>query len=283
MCLPLFADPWADAVISVDYGEGAGFGQDYFPDNVLGPPDTAATPEAASANPQEILSLGSGGSIILTFEDGGIMDEPGVDFTIFENPFYPAGSPNSYSETGIVALSEDGEDWIEYPYDPDSFEGLAGVTPVNGGANPLDPDNSGGDSFDLEIAGIQQAFYVRITDSEGLVDDNGPSFDLDAIAVIHGENLNSLNHYQTAAIPETNILQAYPNPFNSSLTVSVEGMESGQFSMAIFNSSGREVFSGITVENRFTWDAAGMANGIYYLSATVRGSKTITRRIVLLK
>ena len=35
----LSSEPWADAVTSFTPGDGAGFGSNYFPDNVLGPPD----------------------------------------------------------------------------------------------------------------------------------------------------------------------------------------------------------------------------------------------------
>jgi len=67
--------PWADAVVSFTPGEGAGFGGNYFPANVLGPPDqSAGLNEYTSSNkPQEILSLGNGGEIVLSFDDNYII------------------------------------------------------------------------------------------------------------------------------------------------------------------------------------------------------------------
>lgn len=84
------AVPWPERVVEVHYGPGAGFGQEQFPVNILGPPDPNSSERVPSSDPNELLTLGSGGWIILAFEDLPIQDDTGADFTVFENPFWSA-------------------------------------------------------------------------------------------------------------------------------------------------------------------------------------------------
>ena len=74
-------DPFIDQVVSYTEGEGAGFGQEDYPDIVFGPP-MGAGPNAGSL---DVLSLGMNGEIIVAFEDWIITDGDGVDLIVFEN------------------------------------------------------------------------------------------------------------------------------------------------------------------------------------------------------
>ncbi len=188
------ADPFADAVVLYAPGAHGGFGADRLPDVVLGPPRGGGALEGSL----DVVSLGDGGVIVLAFTDNAICDAPGPDFTVFENPFH-AGGPGGpvFWEAGIVAVSQDGVQFFEFPYDPETFAGLAGRTPVyshpDNGIDPTDPAESGGDSFDLADVGLSWAAYVRITDPGLEIPDPGnriPSadtagFDLDAVAAVH--------------------------------------------------------------------------------------------------
>ncbi len=184
---PAGPGPFADAVAEFKPGEGAGYGQDGFPDVVLGPPEGGG--ESGSL---DVLSLGREGVIVLEFTDIGLVDGPGPDLLVFENPF-----PGWY-EPGAVAVSEDGVDWQEWPCDPSDVEGLypgcAGVGLVwsssASGVDPTDPAVAGGDAFDLAEVGLTRARFVRIRDG-GTSDYAGVSggFDLDAVAVVNGETL----------------------------------------------------------------------------------------------
>lgn len=213
---------FADAVSAFVPGPGAGFGQAYFPDNVLGPPNGNSNPQLPNASEQDLLSLGVGGTIVLKFSSHVIVDGPGPDLTVFENPFQPIGYPDFvFAETATVAVSTDSLTWYTFPFEFDDpgttaglyekwrYKGLAGVTPVysspNNGISPFDPQVSGGDSFDLRDVGLSYAKYVRVTDtgttdiaptidSRGhVVNDPGNAmnaaptagFDLDAVAAIH--------------------------------------------------------------------------------------------------
>lgn len=180
-------DPFADAVVSFVPGEGAGFGADGYPDIVLGPP--LGSGDAGSL---DVLSLGDQGEIVLEFTDLGLVDGDGPDLIVFENPF------TNWYETGVVAVSDDGETWHEWPCDPLDeaalYPGCAGVglvwTHPDNDIDPTDPNTAGGDAFDLADLGVERARFVRIRDS-GANDYSGTAggFDLDAVAVVHGEAL----------------------------------------------------------------------------------------------
>jgi hypothetical protein len=250
-------------VISVNYGTGAGFGQEYFPENVLGPPDSSATPTLPAADATMVLSLGSGGEIVLAFLDGGISDGIGADFTVFENPFLVGGDTlHVFRETGFVAVSQDSIHWVEFPWDPLTMSGLAGVTPVNGAADPTDPVHSGGDSFDLAVVNMTNATYLRITDTAGLVSDDGDSFDLDAVAVIHGEQgIATLNPLVVTAL-------VYPNPFQQEITLRIYLSQSGNLEIAVIDLLGRNrgvVAEGIFPEGEtlLQWRSE-LPNGVYF-------------------
>lgn len=193
MAISAIADPFIDEVVSFAPGSGAGFGADQLPGIVLGPPRGAGEDEGSF----DVVSLGNGGSIVVAFRNGGLCNGPGPDFTVFENAFRAAGGSSIFTEVGIVAVSDDGVHFVEFPYDATSFAGLAGKTPVysnpENGIDPLDPSVSGGDSFDLADVGLSSAVYVRITDGGDTIPDlgnrvppgNSGGFDLDAIASLH--------------------------------------------------------------------------------------------------
>jgi hypothetical protein len=184
-------DPFADDIVSVDLGEGSGFGQADLPHIVLGAPEGAG----ANAGGVDVLSLGRGGSIVLEFIDILIEDGPGDDLLVFENAF------PGWLELGIVAVSEDGETWHEWSCDLEDaaggYPGCAGVAPVLSsslnGLDPTDPFEAGGDAYDLSDLTIDIARFIRITDSGvNMYEANSGGFDLDAVAAIHWEGQQGL-------------------------------------------------------------------------------------------
>lgn len=182
------ATPFADRVVSFTPGAAAGFGQDRFPDVVLGPPHG----EGSGSGSLDVLTLGKQGEIVLEFTDVAVVDGPGVDLLVFENPF------GTYAETGVVAVSDDGTTWHEFPCasadKAGGYPGCAGVHPVysnpDNGISPTDPAVAGGDGFDLATVGVSRARFVRIRDS-GANSYLGTAggFDLDAVAVVNGVDL----------------------------------------------------------------------------------------------
>ena len=188
------ADPCADAVTSFSAGTNGGFQSDLLPNIVLGVPFGGGLTNGST----DVVSLGDGGSITLSFEDNVIVDRPGPDFTVFENAFQ-VPNVGIFIETGIVSVSDDGVNFFTFPHNLMTFAGFAGVTPVfsnpDNGIDPRNPAVSGGDSFDLATVGLSEARFVRITDPGASVPDPGNSFptpgvgksgfDLDAIVAVH--------------------------------------------------------------------------------------------------
>jgi hypothetical protein len=186
------ADPFADRVVSYQIGEGGGLNEDGLPDIVLGAPRGGGLYQGSF----HVLSLGVGGEIIVEMTDFIVVDGEGDDFTVFENAFQVAsGSDDTFAEPGVVGVSEDGVDFVDFPCDTARpYAGCAGIHPVLANADlndidPADPSVSGGDSFDLRDVGLASARFVSIRDSGLGLGPIGPGtrgFDLDSVAIIHG-------------------------------------------------------------------------------------------------
>jgi len=179
-------DAFADAVVSFVPGDHAGFGEASLPDVVLGPPEGRGD----VAGSLDVLSLGCDGSLVLRFDDVGLVDGPGPDLLVFENPF------QGFVETGEVAVSDDGLTWAVFPCDLETGEGCAGLEPVyansDNGLDPTDPAVAGGDAFDLADVGVTTARFVRVTDAgDNVCDGVSGGFDLDAVAVVNGALLGT--------------------------------------------------------------------------------------------
>jgi hypothetical protein len=182
--------PFAERVVRFEPGAGAGFGADAMPWVVLGGPRG----EGAARGSVDVVSLGTGGSIVLAFEARPIVDGPGPDLVIFENAFRYGGS-RTYGEFGAVSVSDDGARWVAFACDAGTGRGCAGAAPVyaNIERNALtctDPAVAGGDAFDLAAAGLARARYVRIDDAATFPapaagGDGKAGFDLDAVAAVH--------------------------------------------------------------------------------------------------
>jgi hypothetical protein len=205
--LVLRADRFVTSVVSFTPTGCTGFGQSEMPGIVEGPPVGGGTGRGST----DVVSLGSGGSIVVSFAPNAIVDGPGPDFIVFENPFWIGGNPSDpYAEPGEVSVSDDGVTWTPFPctptLDPHASDGT-GVAPPYGmcggwqvvystpqnGISPVDPSVAGGLALDLATVGVSHARYVRIVDmthedcpEAGGRDTNG--FDLDAISIINAEH-----------------------------------------------------------------------------------------------
>lgn len=178
---PVECSRFVTRVVDHAFGGGQSFNQERFPEPLFGPPD--------ANQPRAVVSLGNGGFVVLGFEGSAIVDGPGPDFTVFENPL------PTYRELATVAVSEDGESWHEFPCtatnDGPDYGACAGVALVysspSNGVDPLDPEVSGGDAYDLAEVGVSRARFVRITDRADLVGGLADVFDLDAVAIVNAE------------------------------------------------------------------------------------------------
>lgn len=124
------ANPWADHVVSFTAGTGGSAGFDD-PTACLGPPErftgeasaaaTVVSPFSPAWGIDELVSIGLGGSIVLSFDEP-VRDDPdnpwGIDLLLFGNSglidgAYPSGICTGLfgADGGIVEVSPDGDTW----------------------------------------------------------------------------------------------------------------------------------------------------------------------------
>jgi YVTN family beta-propeller protein len=288
------SDPWADGVVDYTPGTGAGFGQNYYSHNILGPPDPdpLLNEYNPSNKPQELLSLGENGEIILEFTDNYIIDGEGVDFTVFENAFYYFGTTDPFIEAAFVAASMDGEIWFEFPWDTATWEGFAGVTPMYDSQNPTDPSKSGGDQFDLKDIGLPHAKFIKLTDL-GSIKKEGPfngDFDLDAVVAVNSHEGQPTSLAQDIQqLPQAFVLeQNHPNPFNPRTAIGFRLSAISNVELSVFTLNGQKLATLVSGRkeagyHQVQWNATGLASGVYLYQIRTDNGYVETRRLVLLK
>ena len=189
-------DPFVDRVVEFKKGNGGGFNEDELPEIVLGCPHGGGDVVGGS----HVLSLGHEGSITLEFTDNEVIDGKGVDLLVFENSIKPApntGAVNPGYDLAKVEVSEDGKTWKTFPFDTATRKGCAGHSPVFSNPDtdegrdikPTDPEQAGGEGFDIADVELKVVRFVRITDL-GLSTLGGKTtkgFDLDAVAAVHSQ------------------------------------------------------------------------------------------------
>ena len=244
----------------------------------------------------DVVSLGDGGTAILTFESP-IYNGEGPDFAVFENGFANAVNPDTWAlELGFVEVSSDGVNFFRFPavtyVQTETQLGNAGsIVPAQlhnfaskYGAfygTPFDLD----EVEDSELLDKNRITHVRIVDvvgnidpeyatkdSEGhIVNDPWPTafassgFDLDAVGVIHDIAHNDVPENAEEAIA------VYPNPVRNRLMVKAEDLQS----VEIYNLVGQQVmFSTSDIV-----DMGALNQGIYFVRINA-DEKTVTKRVV---
>ncbi|HEX7604949.1 MAG TPA: hypothetical protein VF316_25190 [Polyangiaceae bacterium] len=191
------ADRFVTGVVDFQPGDCAGFGIPAMPGVVEGPPVGFGSDQGST----NVVSLGRGGSITVSFGANAIVDGPGPDFVVFENAFYVAGDPsNIFAEPGEVSVSDDGVTWKTYPCTATKapYGMCAGWHPVysapDNAVSPVDYPACGGDAFDLTDVGLASARFVRIRDMgtevcpvDPKMRTNTLGFDLDAVAILNAK------------------------------------------------------------------------------------------------
>lgn len=144
--------------------------------NALGP---------ATGSPADVVSLGDGGQITLTF-DRAIFDGPGADFAVFENGF--AFGSSQFLELAHVEVSSNGIDFFRFP--------SISLTPTDSQVGAFDPLEASdllnlagkyvagfGTPFDLAdlapdpLLDTNRVGFVRLLDVVGSIDENFGTFD----------------------------------------------------------------------------------------------------------
>ena len=91
------------------------------------------------------------------------------------------------------------------------------------------------------------------------------------------------------AVPDAFLLeQNYPNPFDGSTTVAYNVKNGGDVSLRVYDLTGREVATLVDEAQQpgtyqAEWDARGMASGTYFLTLSVDGRTTQTKKAIHVK
>jgi Secretion system C-terminal sorting domain len=221
--------------------------------------DSTAAINIAEGNSADVVSLGDGGAIVLSFQYP-IMNGVGADFAVFENSF-----SHDYLEFAHVEVSTDGINFVRFPSESvvqssvqiagfgstvaSEVYNLAGKY-IQGYGTPFDLDDIV-DSVGINLDSIN---FVKIIDVVGSIDSsfgsqdnlgnliNDPyptpfgsgGFDLDGVGVINENNvLASLEAHEIT-------FRFYPNPVINQLNIEFEGSQSIQ----ILELSGKMIYEG---------------------------------------
>jgi hypothetical protein len=205
--------------------------------------ETNAIGPATLNNSMDAVSLGDGGSALLTFERP-IRNGEGPDFVVFEND-----NTGGFLELAFVEVSSDGEHFVRFPatsltptdeqvgsfgsVDPTFINNLAGKFRIGYGT-PFDLEELA-DSANINLDSI---VYVRVIDVVGTIDPqyatydafghivNDPwptdfassGFDLSGVGVIYQKPVGIENHEMPQVF-------AYPNPCTGTLYIINENAE----------------------------------------------------------
>ena len=148
------------------------------------------------------------------------------------------------------------------------------------------------------LAGLVATLYPQFTnqqiqqlieDAADPIDDLNPSYE----GLLGAGRINAANCMMTAIdddpiLPQHDrLLGSYPNPFNAQTQIRYELSKSADVSITIYDIMGRRVQS-VTIGYQepglhfYTWDAGGLASGIYFAKLQ-NGEATDVVRMVLLK
>ncbi len=153
----------------------------------------------ASGVSTQVVSLGDGGSITLTFSVP-VVNGPGFDFAVFENSF-----SDNYLELAFVEVSSDGQRFVRFP--------AVSLTPTNiqvGSFGSLDPTNL------HNLSGKYRGGFGTPFDLNDLADSSGVNINnVRFIRVI--DVVGSINPaFATYDAQGNKINDPFPTPFNSS-------------------------------------------------------------------
>lgn len=280
----LYSDAGApiDTVYSFKPGTGQSIGQDstYFPKNIFGPPSTTAREDVPETRPEEMLSLGKDGEIVVGFKGKVLIDIPGPDFTIFENVVKDGVTKKYFAEPGIVSVSEDGVHFYRFPFNPKTLDGLAGKTPTYGDQNPYDPTASGGDSFDIAELGLDYVRYIKIKDSAlmvaGLPDS---SKYINSTAVISGFDLDAVVGFYVSEGMSSDVKPVAENAGYRDLTGYIVFEDIAEISrVEIFDILGNKAGK-INPSRTQTIVKSNYPKGLYIISYEINGKRNVFKSI----
>lgn len=241
--------------------------------------------------PLDCISLGDGGSAILTF-DFPVKNGSGPDFAIFENGMKYQEPPFQYFlELAFVEVSTNGKRFVRFPaisntsvkeqiasfgqLDPTQIHNLAGKYVANYGT-PFDledlKDSTGinPDSINyiriIDVVGSIDPKFARYDSKGQIINDPFPTefwtggFDLDAVGLI---NINRvISKEETLDNPS---FKVYPNPARSGEVIFIEGIDASAIQLC---SQTGKILSDWKVNRQeiLSLNLPGLTSGLYFLT-----------------
>lgn len=257
------------------------------------------------AGKKGVVSLGDGGSAILTFNQP-ISNQEGFDFAVFENSF-----SDNFLELAFVEVSSDGVTYFRFPCISNTQDTLQ-----TEGFGPTDPTKINnlagkyragyGTPFDLNDLGtpigldLNHISHVKIIDVVGCIQDqyasydskghkiNDPwstpfassGFDLAGVGIIH-QLVNSIKSNEEANFN----IQIYPNPAKSIATINYQLQKESSVQLRLLNANGTQLDQ---LENEKKKSGFYSVNlnletytpGLYFIQLNVNNN-LITKKIVV--
>lgn len=263
-----------------------------------------STSVIGKATGNSLVSLGDGGSAIVTFKFP-IANGAGYDFAVFENSFN-----DTFLELAFVEVSSDGVTFFRFPATSNTQDTLQMDNAANMDARLINNlagkyRASYGTPFDLqELAGIpgldiNNITHVKLIDVVGSIlptyathDKNGKKindpwptpfassgFDLDAVGVIHQAIPNSVEDIATIRT-----FSVFPNPVTTASTIQVTLDAPQVITVDVLDVTGRQV--AVVADHvpaqqvsLFSLEQLNLQNGIYFFR--VNGLHTAaTKKII---
>jgi len=107
-----------------------------------------------------------------------------------------------------------------------------------------------------------------------------------------GKTLSYLFPYPTSVenvtlLPKRFAINSYPNPFNPSITISVELLEKSEISLSVFSISGEKILNVYDGEltagkHSFNTSFSHLSTGVYFAIAQVNGT-IVSHKMLLIK
>ncbi|OIP01789.1 MAG: hypothetical protein AUJ98_03185 [Bacteroidetes bacterium CG2_30_33_31] len=268
-------------------------------DTILGKASYGNELSAIGKADNNVVSLGDGGSAILSFENP-IKNGSGWDFAVFENSF-----DGSFLELAFVEVSSDGSNFFRFPahslsqnniqigtfgnINPEKINNLAGKYKVGYGT-PFDLE----ELKNIQGLDINNILKIKIIDVVGSIDSNFASFDtanniindpwpssfsssgfdLDAIGVIH-----SVLSAKDIANKNQQI-KVYPNPASTSINIHLIDFEDLILKIEIFNTLGQKIQTINANSNSIEINLEELPSGLYVLKANTKKDYIIVKQII---
>lgn len=170
------------------------------------------------------------------------------------------------------------------PYDPGGYTSASGTSLscplVAGAAAQLLQANP-------NLTNMEIAELLRNTADRAANPDNDYGWGIINVHAAYLASLTGIPGGDGQVAAEFQLYPAYPNPFNPTTTIRYTLPEAAALQLSVYNPLGQKVATladGVQPagEYRVSWDAAGLASGVYYITLTSGRAKAV-RKAVLLK